>query len=144
MTDHEGPATPQRGSLSAAIATAMVQLVRDYTGRGPTKARVILRDSVVVVLLEDTLTKGEQSLVRTGQADTVLAYRHSFQEAMRDDATAMIERLTRRRVTAMMSANHVDPDLGAEIFMLDGAPEAPHPAGEGARGPGAGRSFGPN
>ena len=36
---------------------------------------------------------------------------------------AKIGELTGRRVTAMLSANHVDPDLGAEIFVLDGPPD---------------------
>jgi hypothetical protein len=42
--------------------------------------------------------------------------------AMREEAIAVIEGLTGRRVTAFMSANHIEPDLAAEMFVLDGAP----------------------
>jgi uncharacterized protein YbcI len=53
----------------------------------------------------------------------VIEIRHEFQEAMRDECVAQIAELTGRRVVAFMSANHVEPDLGAEIFVLDGAPD---------------------
>lgn len=108
------------GSLSAAISKAIVQLVRDYTGRGPTKVRTSLRDNVVLVLLEDTLTKGEQNLVSAGREAKVLDLRKEFQNAMRGDAVSQVELLTGRIVVASMSANHVEPDLAAEIFVLDG------------------------
>jgi uncharacterized protein YbcI len=53
----------------------------------------------------------------------VLALRHEYQEAMRDAASAKIAEITGRNVLAMMSANHLDPDLGVELFVLDGTPE---------------------
>lgn len=100
----------------------MVQIVREYTGRGPTKARTTIRENVVLVMLEDTLTKGERALVAYGSEDKVLDVRVEFQNAMRDEAMRMISQLTGRAVIAMMSANHIEPDLGAEVFVLDGAP----------------------
>lgn len=110
------------GAVTAAISNAIVQLVRDYTGRGPTKVRTTIRDNVVLVMLEDTLTKGEQSLVTAGELTTVLDLRHTFQKAMRVAAIEAVEQLTGVKVIAMMSANHVKPDLGAEIFVLEGPP----------------------
>jgi uncharacterized protein YbcI len=73
----------------------------------------------VAVLLEDTLTKGERRLVDKGREHRVIDLRHDFQDAMREDAIASVEQLTGRKVTAFMSANHIDPDLEAEIFVLD-------------------------
>jgi uncharacterized protein YbcI len=108
------------GGLYMAISNAVVQLLREYTGRGPTKSRTTIRDNVVLVMLEQTLTKGEQSLVNKGRADKVLEIRHEYQRAMREECMARVSELTGRRVVAMLSANHVDPDLGAEIFVLDG------------------------
>jgi uncharacterized protein YbcI len=112
----------QDGELTAAISTAMVQIVREYTGRGPTKARTTIHDDVVLVMLEDTLTKGERALVAYGSEDKVLDVRVEFQNAMRDEAMGMVAQLTGCTVIAMMSANHIEPDLGAEVFVLDGAP----------------------
>jgi len=68
-------------------------------------------------MLEQTLTKGEQSLVSKGRADKVIEIRHEFQEAMREESMAKVAELTGRQVIAMLSANHVNPDLGAEIYV---------------------------
>jgi uncharacterized protein YbcI len=74
-------------------------------------------------MLEQTLTKGEAVLVKKGRGDQVLTLRHEFQEAMREESSEKIAELTGRKVVAMMSANHLDPDLGAEIYVLDGPPD---------------------
>jgi uncharacterized protein YbjT (DUF2867 family) len=76
----------------------------------------------VQVILEDTLTKAERVLVAKGREQQVLDMRSEFQLAIKDDATAAIERLTGRPVAAMMSANHVAPDLAAELFVLEPPP----------------------
>jgi uncharacterized protein YbcI len=115
-------------SLSAQISNAVVRLTREYTGRGPQKARTIINQNVVVTMLQDGLTKGERRLVESGRDALVLEMRRQFQDAMRHDLIANLERLTGRRVQAMMSANHLDPDLGSEIFVLD------HPPDGGAAG----------
>lgn len=107
------------GSLASAISNSVRHMVAEYTGRGPTRARTSIRDNLVVVLLEDTLTKGERRLVAQGRDIRVLDYRAEFQAAMRDDAIAKIEELTGRKVMAFMSANHIDPDLAAELFVLE-------------------------
>jgi uncharacterized protein YbcI len=117
--DEQHPAA----GLYMAIANTIVRLLRENTGRGPTKARTTIRDNVVVVMLEQTLTKGEQNLVRKGREDKVIEIRHEFQEAMREECTAEVAELTGRSVVAFMSANHIEPDIAAEIFVLDGAPD---------------------
>jgi uncharacterized protein YbcI len=113
-------------SLHAAISNAIVRLLREYTGRGPTKARTTIRDNVVLVMLEQSLTKGERSLAAKGRTEKVLEIRHEFQEAMREESSAKIAELTGRKVLAMLSANHIDPDLAAEIYVLEGPPD-PNP-----------------
>jgi uncharacterized protein YbcI len=123
MADRTEPQQPANGTLHAAISLAIVGLLREYTGRGPMKSRTTIRDNVVLVMLEQTLTKGEQSLVSKGRAEKVIEIRHEFQEAMREESMAKVAELTGRQVIAMLSANHVNPDLGAEIYVLDGPPD---------------------
>jgi len=125
MADQTQQERPVGGSLSLAISNATVGILREYTGRGPTKARTSIRDNVVLVILEQTLTKGEQSLVQKGRSDKVLEIRHEFQNAMREEISAKIAELTGREVVAFLSANHIDPDIGAEIFVLEGPPRDP-------------------
>ena len=107
----------RRGELSSAISSAVVHLVADHTGRGPTKARTTISGELVVVLLHDSMTAGERSLVLAGKEDEVLQIRRAFQETMRQDLVAAVEGLTDRRVVAFMSANHIDPDAAAEVFL---------------------------
>ena len=107
------------GPLAAEISNMMVALLAEYTGRGPTKAHTTLGRDHVLVLLEDTLTQGERQLARNGHADAVLDSRKLFQRVFRDRAVARVEELTSRTVVGFMSDNHVDPDLGAELFVLE-------------------------
>jgi uncharacterized protein YbcI len=114
----DGPTGHSR--LTAAISTAVVHVFSQYTGRGPTKARTTIDGELVVVIVRDGMTKGERALVIGGREDEVLQLRRAFQDNMRQDLVAVIERLTERNVEAFMSANHTNPDAGAEIFLLDG------------------------
>jgi uncharacterized protein YbcI len=114
---------PPGGSLSAAISNAIVRITAEYTGRGPTKARTSIRDDVVLVLMQETLTKAERSLLAAGQGEFVLETRRRFQNTMGADYVTAIEALTERKVLAFMSANHLEPDMGAEMFVLQ--PEVP-------------------
>jgi uncharacterized protein YbcI len=118
-------ATP--GPLNAAIARAVVHIHRQQLGRGPTKAQSFFRGNLVVVFLEDVMTRAERSLAARGDIDTVLAIRSQYQETMREDLESSIEKLTGRRVKASMSAHHVDPDMAAEIFVLDRPVRQPPP-----------------
>jgi len=110
-----------RGQLSAEISSAVVRLFSKHTGRGPTKARTTLDADLVVVLLQNNMTKGEKSLVHAGKGAEVLQIRRTFQETMRPELVEAVERLTKRNVVSFMSANDIDPDAAAEIFLLDHA-----------------------
>ena len=96
-----------------------MRVTRYYTGRGPTKARTIRDADTVVVQMGDLLTKGERKLVETGKQDFVLTGRQEYQQAMRDDLVAAVEEITGRKVIAFMSANHIDPDMAVETFVLE-------------------------
>jgi uncharacterized protein YbcI len=114
----DAPAT-NHGSLPAEISRSIVQLIREYTGRGPTQARTMLMPDTVMVVLADTLTKGERKLVEHGRLDQVLQTRQQVQRMMRDDAVAMIESAVDRKVVAFFSDNHAEPDMAVEVFLLE-------------------------
>jgi uncharacterized protein YbcI len=113
------PGTGQtRGQAAQAISTAVIRLVRDYTGRGPTQAHTTISDSHVMVVLRDTLLKAERSLVEDGQSEPVIAMRRRFQGTMEDDLVAAVVEHTGREVEAFLSDNHIDPDIAVEVFIL--------------------------
>jgi uncharacterized protein YbcI len=89
---------------------------------------------MVTVVLKDTLTKGEISLVENDHGELVLATRKTFQEVMGADLTAGVEEILQRKVVAFLSANHIDPDIAVETFLLaaegngspPSSPQPPH------------------
>ena len=110
------PATA--GAQSSAISNATVRLLSDYTGRGPTKARTYITGDLISVVLQDTLTKGERSLVSGGEEDLVMRTRRAHQITMSTDLIASVEEITGRSVVAFLSSNHIDPDYAVESFVL--------------------------
>src|SRR5690242_8396579 len=107
------------GELAAAISRAVVQALSRTTGRGPTRAKTTLGDNGVFVVLQDTLTVGEQSLADAGEGQAVLDLRRRWQRVMQAQVSREIERLTGRTVIGFMSDNHIDPDLAVEVFVLE-------------------------
>lgn len=99
-TDQERPSA---GSMSAAISNAVVRLLTDYTGRGATKARTYICEDYIAVVLQDTLTKGERSLVRDGKTELVLTSRKAYQDTMGEDLVAVVEQISGRKVLAFLS-----------------------------------------
>jgi uncharacterized protein YbcI len=135
MTGTQTAHPSAEGPKSAAISTLAVRLLNQYTGRGPTRARTFFNDDMVTVVLKDTLTRGEHSLVDSDHREMVLTTRKTIQEAMTGDLIAGIEQILQRKVVAFLSANHIDPDVAVETFMLapteDAAPaSAPELPGE--------------
>jgi uncharacterized protein YbcI len=109
-------------SLTAAVSRHVVRLFSEYTGRGPTKARSVISDNVIVCVTHDTLTKGERRLVEEGEAETVVSIRRKFQTTMREDLVGGVELLTGRKVVSFMSDHDAVHDYAAEVFVLEGPP----------------------
>jgi uncharacterized protein YbcI len=114
------------GALNAAISETVVRLMAEAAGRGPTKARTTIDRDLIVVVLQNSLTSGERYLADHDRTEQVLDMRRAYQDSMSTDCIAAIEELTGRTVQAFMSANHIDPDLAAEVFIL--TPQTPQPA----------------
>jgi uncharacterized protein YbcI len=77
--------------------------------------------------MHEVLTHAEKSLTRADQAEAVNHTRRLFQETMATAFREAVERLTGRSVLAFISGNHLDPDIAAELFILDGPPGRPDP-----------------
>jgi uncharacterized protein YbcI len=111
----------QLGDLRATISREMARLHSEYYGRGPTKTKTVVADDVVVVVLEETFTRAERTLVERGEIDAVQQIRRRFQQAMKDDFTSLIEQATGRKVRAFLSETNLEADISVEFFLLEGA-----------------------
>lgn len=105
----------------ANISRRMVSLHKEFYGKGPNKARTYVQDDMVVILMRGGFTRVEETLLREGRAEAVARQRADFQQVMHDRFTEVIEGELGRKVVAFMSTSHQDPDLLAEIFLLEGA-----------------------
>jgi uncharacterized protein YbcI len=83
----------------------------------------VIRDSIIVCVTEDTMTKAERRLTEAGEAELVDTVRRKFQQTMRDDLVSGIELLTGRRVVSFLSDHNAETDHAAEVFLLDGPPQ---------------------
>jgi uncharacterized protein YbcI len=108
------------GELNAAVTSALVGIYTEYLGRGPKTASTFHHGNVLLTLMNDVLTQAEKSLSQTERADAVNNIRSLFQQTMKADFVSAVERLTGRKVVAFISGNHVEPDIAAELFILDG------------------------
>jgi uncharacterized protein YbcI len=106
-------------SVQTQISDLVVQHMHACTGRGPTKARTSIDRDLVTVVLCDLLNTGERRLLSDGRDQLVLDMRQAFQQSMGDDLINGVERVTGRTVIAFMSANHLDPDIAIESFVLE-------------------------
>ena len=116
------------GKLATAISNLVVQLLRQYTGGGPTRSRTYLNDELISVVLQGTLTRAEAKLVADGESELVLRTRKAFENIMRADLVAGVEALTGRTVIAFLSDDSIEPDIKVKSFLLapEGEAEGPH------------------
>ena len=112
-------APSDNGRTAIAAGNAITRLHREYHGRGATTTRTVVERDYVIVFLEDIYTPLERTLIEGGERETVKETRQVFQQTMRDRFTQAIEEVTGRKVVAFMSQVHFDPDLAAEIFVLE-------------------------
>jgi hypothetical protein len=84
----------------------MVQLHAEYYGRGPTKAKTYITGDLVAVVLEETFTRAERTLMDHGDVDAIQTIRRRFQQRM--------------EVRAFLSETSMDADVAVEIFLLAG------------------------
>lgn len=130
--------TNYRPTVSAAgqISSKIVSLLSQYTGRGPTRARTTMNTNVIVVVVEDALTKPERILVQAGEIEPVLQMRRRFQEFMHAPAIAAVEEITGRSVKSLMADLDPAQDVATQVFVLDPVPETNEFAVAETAGPG--------
>jgi uncharacterized protein YbcI len=119
ITDSEQQLVGPRGDMRGNISRRIVQLHKEYYGRGPTKAKTYVHGDLVVVLMRGGFTRVEETLLEGGRGNAVIQQRMEFQEVMMARFKEVIAEETGRKVVAMMSGSHQQPDLLGEVFVLE-------------------------
>jgi uncharacterized protein YbcI len=106
------------GRTAVDVSNRAVELLRQYSGRGPTETRTTIDRDHVVVIMRNVLTASERTLCEHGYDALVLDSRRAMQEILRPELAAFIEQRFGRPVIGFMSGNQLEPDLAGEIFVL--------------------------
>jgi uncharacterized protein YbcI len=107
-----------RGDVLTAISDGMVALLKEFYGRGPTRAKSYYEDDLVVCVLRGGFSRVEETLLEGGRGSAVIQQRMEFQDVMRGRFSDVIEGATGRPVIGFMSGNQQHPDLMCEVFIL--------------------------
>jgi len=119
MSTADSPITAStNGDVLTAISDGMVALLKEFYGRGPTRAKSYFQDDLVVCLLRGGFSTVERTLLEGGRGAAVIQQRMEFQDLMRDRFEAVITAATGREVIGFMSGNQQDPDIMCEVFIL--------------------------
>ena len=73
---------------------------------------------MLVVVLEETFTPAEKTLIARGETDSIESIRRRFQTIMAEEFTAVVEQATGRKVRAFLSETDVENDISVEVFIL--------------------------
>jgi uncharacterized protein YbcI len=124
---------PRGGSLLAQISNAMVRIHKEHWGKGPTKARTIYTEDIVLTRLDQIFTQAETTLIRAGREEEVRNMRIAFQRELEHEFVGAVERLTGRKVQAFISEIHAGTNMGIELFVLEPAGPASDPSADTPR-----------
>ena len=106
------------GETRARISKEIVRLQSEYYGKGPTRAKTYIVDDLVVVVLEESFTRAEKTLVERGEREAIQQIRRRFQQQMAESFISIVEQATGRRVRVFLSETDVDQDVSVETFLL--------------------------
>jgi uncharacterized protein YbcI len=119
MATERRPDQATGAGLNQAIATAVVRAHKRHLGRGPTRAQAFFHHDVIIVLIENGVTEAERTLAARGRAEEVRSMRRQLLETTRGDVIQAVQDLTGRGVQAFLCDVHLDPDVAAEVILLD-------------------------
>jgi uncharacterized protein YbcI len=122
--DRERTADPHEGQplgqARSTITREIVRLQAEYYGQGPTRAKTYITEDLVVVVLEETFTPAERTLVEHGDKGPIEEIRRRFQSRMAQQFRSVVEQATGREVKTFLSESNVDDDVAIEVFLLGG------------------------
>jgi uncharacterized protein YbcI len=107
--------------IRAEITRRIGGIHSDYYGKGPTKGRCYLvgeEPAMVVVVLEETFTAAEKTLIGRGRLEAIAQTRRAFQTEMREMFVSVIEQNLGRSVVAFGSDTDYTADVSMEVFLL--------------------------
>src|SRR5687767_2342882 len=103
-----------------ALCGEVARLLAGRWGRGPRRCHGYWSGSdALLFLLEDGFTPAERSLAANGHAALVEQGRRAMYDVIEAELSRLVAQATGREVSVMLTADRVDPSVGALVFVLD-------------------------
>jgi uncharacterized protein YbcI len=94
-----------------------------YYGHPPGGVFCQISSRFVVVLLRETFSQAERTLIERGESAGIQEIRRKFQQTMSQEFTAIVEQVTGQQVETFVSDTSLENDTSVEVFVLAGALE---------------------
>ncbi|KAB8331980.1 DUF2294 domain-containing protein [Scytonema tolypothrichoides VB-61278] len=114
--------TPTRGQVERTLAQGIQALYRDQLGHQPSKVTCQLSDQNVVVIIEDSITKPEKLLVKTGSEELAEEVRSDLDHAIQPQLKALIEETLNVKVIELLSDATLETGRTGIIAILTDPP----------------------
>lgn len=106
-----------RGEAEAEFTRAMIQMEKEYLGRGPEKARTIFMDDMIIVRLQGILTRAEIKLSETNEGrELIKETRRQLFESARDYMIEMVHEIAGCNMISLHT--DVSTKTGERVIML--------------------------
>ena len=103
----------------AEVARLVRAQLHRVAARDDARVRARLLGDLLVVTIEQPLTRYEARIVEHGGADQVREARRGFHELMRGPLVAGVEACLGRQVVAFLHDHQLAPDVSVQTFLLE-------------------------
>ncbi|MBD2092150.1 DUF2294 domain-containing protein [Microcoleus sp. FACHB-1515] len=114
-------AEPTRGQLERALGQRIQTIFRDRIGQRPAKAVCQMFDESLTIVLEDTTSPAERTLIDSGKTEIAKQLRLHLQESIKDALKVEIAQIVEQEVLAVL----VDADLDSGYASVTAILQAP-------------------
>lgn len=120
-TDDEGAMRDRGKLLLRQLSTEMARMQKEAFGKGPRRTNSYMFDDLLMIVMRDSLTVAEKTMVEFGQEDLVRNFRQQFENDMTSRIIGSIENVTGRKILTYQSQIMFKPDVVVEMFVFDRA-----------------------
>lgn len=114
--------TPTRGQVERTLAQRIQALYRDQLGHQPSKITCQLSDQNVVIIIENSITKPEKLLLKTGHEELAEEVRSDLDDAIGPLLKALIEETLNVTVIELLSDATLETGRTGIIAILTDSP----------------------
>ncbi|QDL07208.1 hypothetical protein DP113_04100 [Brasilonema octagenarum UFV-E1] len=114
--------TPTRGQVERTLAQRIQALYRDQLGHQPSKITCQLSDQNVVIIIENSITKPEKLLLKTGNQELAEEVRSDLDDAIGPQLKALIEETLNVTVIELLSDATLETGRTGIIAILTDSP----------------------